>query len=686
MTNNIRYRALWPLLGLLAVEALAFAVAAGAGQTQGLALPVTRLSIGVAALVLLAGLLPAALRPSLTSVLAGSLVTLLAGFLVVPFDPAALMTPIPGSILSSAPLFLLVRLANGAGIGPLALHFAARFPDSKGTLLSVPTGRTLAWCYAMTLALLAALLVAPTSALRTVAALLLAGWEIGLLGAAIHLLIRSGHAAGPERQRTSRQARLLLISIALAEAPLVARPLGFALGLGVIPYDTALAGQIVLPLGIAYSILRHDLFGIDAALRRALAYAALSVTLLAIYFGLTEGLTVVMVRFWPQFSGMSALAGVFAAAAAFAPLQRRTQRLVDQALYPERLTFQRDLAAARATLARVVGRAEVTALLTRELPLQLGASSATLALAPAPETSGPIEPAWNAALVVGGTTLGRYWLGPRRSGARYDADEQAQLQALVQQAALALAYAEAFDALGALNRDLEQRVAERTAQALQQQRALAIVEERQRLARALHDSVTQTLFSISLGARAIRGLLRRDTTAAAAALSEQEAAAQQALAEMRSLLAQLRGPTTDRITSLEGSQDVDQVDLVRAIFEHCAALERRNNVSIALELPAALYLPTSAAGELLYVVREALHNVGKHSGEHAATCGLTVAGTTLVITIADRGKGFEQDDVGDMSFGLRGMRERAAALGGTLEITSSVGAGTVVRARVPLPH
>jgi signal transduction histidine kinase len=319
------------------------------------------------------------------------------------------------------------------------------------------------------------------------------------------------------------------------------------------------------------------------------------------------------------------------------------------------------------------------------LPRQLGASGATLALAPAPETPGPIEPAWNAALVVGGTTLGRYWLGPRRTGARYDADEQAQLQALVQQAALALAYAEAFDALDALNRDLEQRVAERTAQALQQQRVLAIVEERQRLARALHDSVTQTLFSISLGARAIRGLLRCDATAATAALSEQEAAAQQALAEMRSLLAQLRGPTTDRTTNLDGGQDVDQVDLARAISEHCAALERRDDLSVVLELPAALYLPANAARELLHVVREALHNVVKHSGEHAATCMLAVAGTTLLITIADRGKGFEQDHVGDMSFGLRGMRERVAALGGTLEITPTVGAGTVVRARMPLP-
>lgn len=673
---------LWILLGLLILEGLALGL-----TTPDAPLPMTRFSVTVAVFVLLTGFLPTLLRPTQENVLAACLATLMASLLVVPFDRSMLPKVTPEILLTSLPGFLLVRLVNGAAIAPLAVHLSARFPRRlPPTARSAPSDRQLAGLYGMSFALLVALLTASTRGQRTLFFLLLVGWVFGLLAVAIGQLIRRAQDPDPEHRRAAQQARLLLYSIALAETPWFVRAVSLLLGSDSVPYNLVLAAQVFIPLGVAYTVLRHDLFGIDAALRRALAYATLSLVLLAVYFGLTVALTAILARAWSQFSMLAALIGLFTAAAAFEPLRRRIQRLIDRALYPERLTFQRELEAAQATLAGVLRREDVIALLTQRLPQRLGAAWATLSLAPAPEVPGPATtaPAWNAQLIVGGTPLGRYWLGPRRTCPSYDAEEQAQLQGLTQQAALALAYADAFDALTALNRELEQRVAERTAQVLEQQRTLAVFEERQRLARDLHDSVTQTLFSISLSARAIRALLRQDVGAASERLLEQEAAAQRALAEMRALLTQLRGEGEEPVGSSFLTGDGN---LARALALHCALLEREVGLAVTLNVPTSLrQLPMSLSNELLHIAKEALHNVVKHSDATEATCTLAHERATLVLTVADRGKGFDLHGLPTPSaagYGLRGMRERVSVLGGSLEIRTQRGGGTVVKVRVP---
>ena len=265
--------------------------------------------------------------------------------------------------------------------------------------------------------------------------------------------------------------------------------------------------------------------------------------------------------------------------------------------------------------------------------------------------------------------------GPRPAGPPFDAGEQAQLRTLAQHAALALAYAETFDALNALNRELEARVTERTAQMVAQQRTLAVYDERQRLARDLHDSVTQTLFSISLGVRNARGLARRDSAAAAEALADQEAAARGALAEMRELLAHLRSPLPD---------DGERVDLAQALREHCAGLERQAGLCVALEVPPALMLPAGLAWEALSIAREALHNAVKHAGVTQASCTVTNDDAWLDLLVRDGGRGFDPAAPAD-GLGLAGMRERVAALSGTLDVVAAPGQGTLVRARLPLP-
>jgi signal transduction histidine kinase len=681
-----KYRVLWPLGLLLAAEALAFGLAAAAGP-----LGVTRFSLTVAAAALLTGLIPALLRPNTTGLLAGCLAVIGASFLVAPFD----LTELPrlagaGSTASLLPPLVILRLVNAAVLGPLALHLTARFP-----VRSALCDGHLAAAYGVSAGVLIALLAVssdPRLALA-VGALL---WLLALLLGSLLQLFFASH--GPAGAQETRQARLLLITLAIAYAPIMLRLLGFLWGRTVVGYEWLLLGQLVWPAGISYTILRHDLFGIDAVLRRGLAYAVLSLALLAIYFGLTLLLTAALLAVVPQFRGAATLVALFAAAAAFTPLQQRAQWLIDRLLYPERLAFQAEVRAARAALAAVTGRAAVAALLAEQLPRRLGAAWSTLTVDGAvnqevrsddcaaslwgfsrPVRRGTTEvvttnlPAWSETLLVGGRTLGRWQLGPRRPGPPFDADEQAQLHALAQQAALALAYAETFDALNALNRELEARIAERTAQVVDQQRALAVVEERQRLARDLHDSVTQTLFSISLGVRNARGLARRDPDAAAAALIEQEASARNALAEMRALLAQLRSPAAV------------EADLAAALRDHCTGLARQGLLTVALDLPPVCPLPAALGAELLAIAREALHNVVKHGGVKTAVCKLAVAGDQLTLTISDDGRGFDPAAAGSAGLGLRGMRERAAALDGTVEIASAPGQGATVRVCAPIP-
>jgi signal transduction histidine kinase len=363
------------------------------------------------------------------------------------------------------------------------------------------------------------------------------------------------------------------------------------------------------------------------------------------------------------------------------------QSAIDRAFYPDRLNFQREINQAQAALARVVNRQEVIRLLTQELPPRIGVTWANLSLAPAPEVPGQpdLQPAWNTRLIVAGQPLGRYWLGPRRAGPSFDRDEQAQLQSLARQAALALAYADTIEELNQLNQELEERVAQRTTQVLSQQRALAVYEERQRLARNLHDSVTQALFSINLSARALRNLVRRDPSAAVNGLNDLEIAAQQALAEMRALLAQLRAPQgLDNAESAGEPTNLPRADLCAPLRQHCQALQSQPSpLHVEIDLPETLFLPAPQADDLLYIVREALHNIIKHSGSDHALCRIIVEAEQLTLAITDQGEGFDPQALVGNGYGLRGMQERAEALGGRLKINSQAGVGTAISIQIP---
>jgi signal transduction histidine kinase len=202
---------------------------------------------------------------------------------------------------------------------------------------------------------------------------------------------------------------------------------------------------------------------------------------------------------------------------------------------------------------------------------------------------------------------------------------------------------------------------------------LAALDERNRLARELHDSLTQSLYSLTLQAEAaIRELAAGATHQATEQLRTIRRTTQQALGEMRALLFELRPP------------DLEEEGLVAALQERLAAVEAYTGLSTQFIVEGEETFPQDVEPELYRIAQEALNNVLKHAQAHAITLSLHQANGAIVLEVADDGRGFDMTTSQPRSgMGLRNMKERAARLGGMLTIRSALGAGTRVRVEVP---
>ena len=204
-------------------------------------------------------------------------------------------------------------------------------------------------------------------------------------------------------------------------------------------------------------------------------------------------------------------------------------------------------------------------------------------------------------------------------------------------------------------------------------RQAATLEERERLARDLHDSVTQSLYGASLYAEAaIRALADGDVEPAGANLHEVRETLQEALGEMRLLLFELRPPL------------LDELGLVGALKARLQAVETRAGLITELEDHSdAQRLPQPTEQALFRVAQEALNNVLKHAHATRVRLCLSVSQSAVVLGIEDHGIGFTPDLDGAGGFGLAGMRERVQHLGGTLRMESRPGEGARVSATLP---
>jgi signal transduction histidine kinase len=202
---------------------------------------------------------------------------------------------------------------------------------------------------------------------------------------------------------------------------------------------------------------------------------------------------------------------------------------------------------------------------------------------------------------------------------------------------------------------------------------MAVVEERQRLARDLHDSVTQTLYSLSLFSRAGRDAAEDgDIARMTRNLVELERNTLHALREMRLLLYELR------------PADLQQEGLVRALELRLNTVERRVGMRLDVHLEALPALPSTLEVELYHMTVEALNNVVKHAAASRLSLRLTAADGQLHLNIADDGQGFDPAQATG-GLGLRNIRERVAHLHGQLSIESSPGRGVRLAAVIPYP-
>ncbi|MBB6674983.1 sensor histidine kinase [Cohnella nanjingensis] len=203
-------------------------------------------------------------------------------------------------------------------------------------------------------------------------------------------------------------------------------------------------------------------------------------------------------------------------------------------------------------------------------------------------------------------------------------------------------------------------------------RMSAVVEERQRLARELHDAVSQQLFAISMTATAVGRTLDHDFERARRQIELIEEMSSVAQSEMRALLLHLRP------IHLEGKR------LSQAIPELVKEMKAKVDVDISLDMDDELPLNKGVENHLFRMVQEALSNTLRHARATKMDIALHRRGETVRLAIRDNGVGFDVQEKKHASYGLVSMEERVNELGGSLNVASAPGKGTRIEIRVPI--
>ena len=196
---------------------------------------------------------------------------------------------------------------------------------------------------------------------------------------------------------------------------------------------------------------------------------------------------------------------------------------------------------------------------------------------------------------------------------------------------------------------------------------LAVSRERNRLARELHDTLAHALSGLAVQLDAISAVWDPPERA-------------QAMLERSLSIARVGLDETRRALQALRATPLEEVGLVLAIQELAESVTARNGWTLTLDLPEQLGALSPEVEQCYYrVAQEALENVSQHADAHNITLSLSRNETGLILEISDDGVGFPQDAEADQSFGIKGMRERAELIGGTLEMESHPGQGTTVR-------
>ncbi|MDE3111667.1 MAG: GAF domain-containing sensor histidine kinase [Chloroflexota bacterium] len=210
------------------------------------------------------------------------------------------------------------------------------------------------------------------------------------------------------------------------------------------------------------------------------------------------------------------------------------------------------------------------------------------------------------------------------------------------------------------------------ARAQRELRRLAVMDDRERIARELHDGAIQSLFAVGMELQA---------TALRASNEKVKSRLQESVDRIDAVIRDLRGYIFGLRPNILEDRTLEQ-----SLEQLGVEFEERSGVLVVSEIDARVAKAMEPiAGEVVQIAREAISNVGRHSG--ATTCRLSLrrAEGGALLEIADDGTGFDPSTVGPGQ-GLRDMRERAAALGGSVEIVAAASKGTDVRVSLPVPE
>jgi signal transduction histidine kinase len=567
----------------------------------------------------------------------------------------------PGSVPGAAWLAMAGSVLPGAGWLVLVLLVPLLFPD--GDAPSPPWRWALPTAAAALVAFTAASLLAPTpiddrladieNPLRPPAFLSAAVEVLAVLALVLAAAALIGAVGGLiSRWRSgSPLARQQLIWFTWAAAA----PVAFIPVIAIGGADTALFGIVVLPLPLAvgFAVLQHRLYDLQFAINRTVAWAALSVSLAAVYVLVVAGVGALL-----DARGASWLPWLATGLVALcvAPLRDAGQRAANRLTYGRWAQPEAVLADVRRRLADAT---DVHALL-RELVRELG-EGLELGRVVVIDADGSDMAAHGTGSADLETPLSAYghpvgllrWSRPRRTLRETDRrlldDVASQLGALVHAASL----------LAGLR-------------AAQERLVLAREDERRRLRRDLHDGLGSRLAGLTFITEAAGNLLRHDVHEAEAALQQVRAGIQDAVLDVRRIVDGLTPPT------------LDQLGLVGAVTELAdrlgSELPEGITVDAAPDMP-----PFAAALEVATyrVVQEALTNVVRHARASGARVCLQHDGCRLLLEVSDDGTGTISHRPGGA--GLPGMRERAEELGGELGVESTPGVGTTVRLQLPSP-
>jgi len=411
---------------------------------------------------------------------------------------------------------------------------------------------------------------------------------------------------------------------------------------------------VLLPVAIAFSILRYRLWDIDFFVNRAIVYGALTLVVVVMYASVVGAFGAALHE---NAIGWVSLLTIGLVAVVFQPLRDRLQRAVDHLMYGERddpyavlsrLHQRSELALAPHAVLPAI--ADTTAQMLKLPYVAIRLDGETAASSGSPPPHGRTE---SFPLSYQGMALGRLVVSPRGASETLNTAERRLLTDIALQAGIA---AYAVRLTSALQSARERLVTTRE-------------EERRRLRRDLHDGLGSKLAGQSLKLEAALDSLDGDPARTRSLLSETVTESQGIITEIRRLVYALRPPA------------LDEMGLLAAIREQAAQCQL-NGLQVSVVAPGTLpELPAAIEVAAYRIVQEALTNIVRHANATRGMVTLTI-GSDLRLEIGDDGAGLPVDS--RMGVGLSSMRERAEEVGGTFTIQSSPLSGALVLASLPL--